>query len=136
MADKTAETIADTTRRAGEAAAEGYEGLLALTRDSAEGLARASQVVFSRTSELGQAWASFWQEQLADGTDAARALTACRSWREALEIQDQFARASLERAYGQAARSAELTAAMVAGGVQPLQESIRKGAERTPRAAG
>ena len=87
------------------------------------------------TAELGQLWTAFWSEQLADGTDALRALATCRSWREAVEIQTELTRASLERVCAQAARSAELTTAMIAGGIQPLQESIRRGAERTPRAA-
>jgi hypothetical protein len=138
MADKaaeTAETIADTTRRTGETVARGYGEPFPVGRDGMEGLTRAGQAMLDGTAELGQLWAAFWSEQLADGTDALRALTTCRSWREAVEIQNEFTRASLERVCAQAARSAELTTAMIAGGTKPLQESIHRGAERTPRAA-
>jgi hypothetical protein len=135
MADQTAETIADTTRRAGETVARGDGELFPFGRDGMESLTRASQAMLDGTAELGQLWTSFWSEQLADGTDALRALATCRSWREAVEIQTELTRASLARVCAQAAKSTEFTTAMIAGGIQPLQESIRRGAERTPRAA-
>ncbi len=110
MADKAAETIADTTRRTGETVARGDGELFPFGRDGMEGLVRSSRAMLDGTAELGQLWTSFWSEQLADGTDALRALATCRSWREAVEIQNEFTRASLERVCAQAARSAELTA--------------------------
>ena len=65
---EAADRGAELSRRAGRAAADGYAELFALTRDNVEGLARASEVVFGRTSELNRVWLSFWRAR--DGRPA------------------------------------------------------------------
>jgi hypothetical protein len=100
-----------------EDAAEGREQFLGLIRDNTEDRAGASQVLVSAASELSYAWLVFWQEQFAEGMKAAR---------EALERQNAFTRASLERAQALTTQSAELAAKMIAGSLQPLQESTKE----------
>jgi hypothetical protein len=100
-----------------EGAAEGREQFLALIRDNMEDQAGASQALVSAASELSYTWLVFWQEQFAEGMKAAR---------ETLERQNAFTRASLERAQALTTQSAELAARMIAGSLQPLQESAKE----------
>lgn len=100
-----------------EGAAEGREEFLSLIRDNMEDRAGAGQALVSAASELGYTWLVFWQEQFAEGMKAA-----C----EALERQNAFTRASLERAQALMTQSAELAAKMIAGSLQPLQESTKE----------
>jgi hypothetical protein len=134
-AKETAERGAETTRRATEAASQGYEEMLSLGRENMEGIARASQAALNGTSELSSVWISFWNEQLTDGMEAMRSLAECRSWQDALTVQNEFARASLHRIFSRAAKSAEVTSEVVSGSFKPLQECAHKTAERFPRAA-
>lgn len=129
-AQATAERGVQMAQEAPEASVGGYEKLLALGRDQVEGVAQASAVLLKHTSELNHIWVEFWNAQLSDGVEALRALMACRSWPEAVELQNHFTRASLERACVRAARSAELTAEMINRSLEPLQESARKGVAR------
>ncbi|HET6518941.1 MAG TPA: phasin family protein, partial [Geminicoccaceae bacterium] len=55
-----------------------------------------------------------------------RAMAECRTWHEALELQSEFTRASFERVAQRATRSAELTAGIIAGSLQPVQEQGRR----------
>jgi hypothetical protein len=132
---ETAERGAETTRRATEAASQGYEEMLTLGRENMEGMARAGQAALNGTSELGSVWLSFWNEQLTDGMEAMRSLAECRSWQEALTVQNEFARSSLQRVFSRAAKSAEVTTEIVSGSFKPLQECAHKTVERFPRAA-
>jgi hypothetical protein len=120
----------ETARRASAAARgavdDGEAQFLALTRGNVEGLIRANRAMIDGTSELGRAWLACWQEQLAEGMELAR---------EVLERQGTFARSSLERLNGQAARSAELASGMVDGCFAPLRESAGQAAERATRAS-
>jgi hypothetical protein len=123
MAEETARRASAAARGAAD---DGEAQFLALTRGNVEGLIRANRAMIDGTSELGRAWLACWQEQLAEGMELAR---------EVLERQGTFARSSLERLSGQAARSAELASGMVDGCFAPLRESAGQAAERATRAS-
>jgi hypothetical protein len=129
------ETVGEGTevaQRASEAASRGYEDLLILSRDNLEGMARASQAVLKGTSDLGSVWAWFWNEQVTTGVQAMRSLAECHSWDEALTVQNEFTRTSLDRVCSQAVKSAEVTAELFRSSLTSLQECARKTAERMP----
>jgi hypothetical protein len=123
MAEETARRASAAARGAAD---DGEAQFLALTRGNVEGLIRANRAMIDGTSELGRAWLACWQEQLAEGMELAR---------EVLERQGTFARSSLERLNGQAARSAELASGMVDDCFAPLRESAGQAAERATRAS-
>jgi hypothetical protein len=130
---ETVEQIGGTARRASETASRSSEELLTIGRDNMEGVARASQAMLEGASELGSLWASFWNEQLTTGMEAMRSLAESDSWGEALKVQNEFTRSSLDRVFSRALKSAELASEMVPISFIPFQESARRAAERTPR---
>ena len=132
---ETVEQSGETARRASETAARSSEELLSLGQDSMEGLARASQAMLKGTSDLGSLWASFWSEQLSTGMEAVRSLAGCESWDEALRVQNEFTRVSLDRVYSRTLKSAEVTSEMVTNSFVPLQESARRATDRIHRPA-
>jgi hypothetical protein len=135
-ADRVSETVeqsGETARRASETASRSYEELLTLGQDNMEGMARASQAMLKGTSDLGSLWASFWNEQMTTGVEAMRSLAECDSWDEALKVQNEFTRASLDRVCSRTLKSAEVTSEMVTNSFMPLQESARRAADRIPR---
>jgi hypothetical protein len=100
-----------------------------------EGMARASEALLKGTSDLGSLWASFWNEQMTTGVEAMRSLAECDSWAEALKVQNEFTRSSLDRVYSRAVKSAELTTQMLTSSLVPLQESARRVSEHAARPA-
>jgi hypothetical protein len=134
--DTAGETVgkaADTARRTTEAATNGYEELLTLSRHNMEGMAKASQAMLKGASDLGSLWASFWNEQLTTGVEAMRSLAESDSLDQALKVQNEFTRSSLDRVCSRAVKSTEVTAEMLTSSLVPLQESARRAAERMPR---
>ena len=134
-ADTASEAVgkaADTARRTSEAATNGYEELLTLSRHNMEGLATASQAMLKGASDLGSLWASFWNEQLTTGVEAMRSLAESDSWDQALKVQNEFARSSLDRVCSRAVKSTEVTAEMVTSSLVPLQESARRASAHAP----
>ncbi len=132
-ASETVGTAADTARRTTEAATNGYEELLTLSRHNMEGMAKASQAMLKGASDLGSLWASFWNEQLTTGVEAMRSLAESNSWDQALKVQNEFTRSSLDRVCSRAVKSAEVTTEMLTSSLVPLQESARRASERMPR---
>jgi hypothetical protein len=137
-ADRGSEAVGkatDTARRMTEAATNGYEELLTLSRRNVGGMARASQAMLKGASDLGSLWASFWNEQLTTGVEAVRSLADCHGWDEAVTVQSEFTRKSLDRVCSQTVRSAEVTVEMLTRSLAPLQETARRRAERMHRPA-
>ena len=123
----------DTARRTTEAATSGYEELLTFSRHNMEGMAKASQAMLKGAADMGSLWASFWNEQLNTGVEAMRSLAESDSWDQALKVQNEFTRSSLDRVCSRAVKSIEVTAEMLTSSVVPLQESARRASERMPR---
>ena len=137
-ADTASEAVgkaADTARRTSEAATNGYEELLTLSRHNMDGMAKARQAMLKGASDLGSLWASFWNEQLTTGVEAMRSLAESDSWDKALQVQNEFARSSLARVFSRVVKSTEVTAEMLTSSLVPLQESARRASERMPRPA-
>jgi hypothetical protein len=86
-------------------------------------------------SELGSLWASFWNEQLTTGMEAVRSLAESDSWDEALKVQNEFTRSSLDRVCSRAVKSTEVTVELLTRSLVPFQESARRASERMPRPA-
>ena len=134
-AKKTLERSGGSAQRMNETATRGYEELSTLSRENMDGMVRASQAMLKGTSDLGSLWASFWNEQMTTGVEAMRSLAACDSWDEALKVQNDFTRASLDRVCSRTLKSAEVTSEMVTNSFVPLQESARRAADRIHRPA-
>jgi hypothetical protein len=134
-AKQTLERSRESAQRMNETATRGYEELLTLSRENMDSMARASQAMLKGTSDLGSLWASFWNEQMTTGVEAMRSLAACDSWDEALKVQNEFTRASLDRVCSRTLKSAEVASEMVTKSFVPLQESARRAADRIHRPA-
>jgi hypothetical protein len=124
---------AETARRASETVARDYEQFSTYGRENVEGMARVSQAMLRGAFDLSSLWASYWNEQLSTGMQAMRSLAECHGWDEAVTVQNEFARTSLERVCSQTVRSAEVTSEMLTSSLAPLQETARRAAERTYR---
>jgi hypothetical protein len=130
-ASETVGKATDTARQASETAARSYEELSTLGQDNMESMARASQAMLKGASDLSSLWASYWNEQLATGMQAMRSLAECHGWDEAVTVQNEFARTSLDQVCSRTVRSAEVTVEMLTSSLAPLQETARRAAERT-----
>jgi hypothetical protein len=125
--------VTETARRASENVARDYEQFSTYGRENVEGMARISQTMLRGAFDLSSLWASYWKEQLSTGMQAMRSLAECHGWDEAVTVQNEFARTSLERVCSQTVRSAEVTSEMLTSSLAPLQETARRAAERTYR---
>jgi hypothetical protein len=130
-AAETAEAGAEPGLRTAETLVRRYEELYAVSQENIEAMARAGNAVLQGTSELGNAWMSFWNDQASEGIRTLRALAECRTLQETLEIQNEFARTSLERLCANTTKTAELTAQMVNNGLG----SVRARTQRTMQRA-
>jgi hypothetical protein len=135
LASETAGKAVDAARQASENATRGYEQLSTLGRDNVESMAAAGQAMLKGASDLSSLWASYWSEQLSTGMQAMRSLAECHGWDEAVTVQSEFTKKSLERVCSRTVRTAEVTIEMLTSTLAPLQETAWRAPERTHRPA-
>jgi hypothetical protein len=132
-ASETVDEATDAARQASETAVRSYEEISTLGRDNMEDVVRASRAMLKGASDLSTLWASYWNEQFATSMQAMRSLAGCHGWDEALTVQNDFTKTTLDRVCTRAMKSAEVTVEMLTSSIVPLQETARRAAERTHR---
>ena len=116
---KASDTTPERRARMRHAATKNSRRLAGTTLES---MARANQAMLKGASDLSRLWASYWNEQMSTGMQAVHSLAECHGWDEAVAVQNEFARTSLDRVCSQSLRSAEVTAEMLTSSLAPLQE--------------
>ena len=114
---------ASALQGAAETAGQGYQRLAVSGRGNFGAFVEGWQ-------EINRELASYMRAQFEQNVEAGRALVRCRTPQEALRVQGDYVRASLENFTGQASKLSRLTARVAGGGgVAPLQERASPSAE-------
>lgn len=128
--ERASEQTLDGLRSATETASKGYQELASMGKDNIEAMAASTRAVFEGVQQLNREWLGFVQEQLRDGAEASRALSRCRSTREMIELQTDYARSSLGKFMSETAKLTNITARMMSDSLNPLQGRARQNVER------
>ena len=132
MADRGMEMA----QRTGEAARRGTAEMMNQGREQLEQMTETGRRLMGDPAEFGQKWLALWTEQSSESFKTMMALGMCRSWREALDIQSEFVRSTMERFNGWAAANAERLAKITAEAPQAMAENVRANVERTNKRTG
>jgi hypothetical protein len=130
MSERNADRATHTAEDIVEASFTAYREYFATSQEAVRAMAEAGAHLAEGLQEIHAEWLELLGEQLADGTDALRALARCRTPAEAAEVQNAFARRSLERLTVRAAKATVLSGGMVNRSLRPVQEVTTKAAEK------
>lgn len=133
---RTGEQAAEAGQQAARAGAEQASRFVAAgaeqTRRAVGAVAEAEKKVAERSSEavsdLGGLFVGLVNEQVQHNVETFRALARARSFREAMEVQNGYLRASVERATQGSTRYVEVVSKLVAGMVTVGRAEARKAA--------
>jgi trimeric autotransporter adhesin len=141
--EKTAEVAQATARQTTEAVRQGAEKTAEVTSIMARSGVEAAQRVADRVAQTEQAVAArsgeavtdlsqlvvhLMNEQLQANVETLQALARARTWREAVEVQNDFFRANVERATEGASRYVEALTRLMTSMVHVGQEQVKKAA--------
>lgn len=135
-ARRTAEQAAEAGQQAARAGAENASRFVAAGAEQARravgAVAEAEKKVAERSSEavsdLGGLFVGLVNEQVQHNVETFRALARARSFREAMEVQNGYLRASVERATQGSTRYVEVVSKLVAGMVTVGRAEAREAA--------
>lgn len=133
--EAAAEGARESARAAEEAATQGVEQVAAAGRDDAEAVAASADTVLAGLNDLRREWLVYVQEQTQETVDTGRALAACRSPQELIELQARYARSSWSRFASESTKMANLTMRVMGAGMQPPRARARETAAEGPRRA-
>ena len=115
--DVTENTTDEVTTVTRDVTGAAFETSRAAARRSAEG-----------TVELGQVFADLANEQAKHNVEVLRTLTKAANWSEVVKIQNDFVRASIERAVQFSRRYFEVAQTVLRSTVSVAQDQARKAA--------
>jgi competence ComEA-like helix-hairpin-helix protein len=127
-ADKGAEVTSIATRQGAEAAQRGAEAAQRVAGQFAEAGRATAERSGETAQDLGRLVVDLMNEQVQANVETLQALARARTWREALEVQNQYVRGNVERATQGASRYVEAVTKLVAGVAQVGREQARKAA--------
>lgn len=121
VAERTAEVTSISARGGVEAA----QRLVGVAADAEKRLAHRSNEV---ATDLGRLAVNMMNEQLQANVETLQALARAKTWREALEVQNDYVRGNIERATQGASRYVEAVTRLVAGAAKIGRDEVKKAA--------
>jgi phasin family protein len=124
-----------TLRRVTEGAGEGYRELAEMGQGNIEAFIRSGRVVLEGWQEMNREFVSYAQAQLQENAEAGRAFARSRTVQDALQVQRDYVRASLEKFVDGATKLNDIATRVVNDSLVPLQARASQNAEQVSRNA-
>ena len=96
------------------------EQLITFSQGNVEAMVKSSQIVASGLQDLSKQIAANAQAAMDEGMSTFRAITGVRSFKEAFDLQANFARASMEKAMSQTGQITEASLKLAGQACEPL----------------
>lgn len=107
-----------------EAALRGYDDMASLGKDNLDALVQTNTAVAKGFETLGKEWLAFTQAALEDNIAQAQALFGAKNLKEVVDLQNDFARARLDRTIAETAKLTELSVQVASEAIEPLQKRV------------
>ena len=104
-------------------------------RTAFEAMVQSGAIVAKGLEGIGQAWFGLTQASLYDGAATARAILGAKSPQQVLELQANYARATLDRLMIEGGKLSELSLAVANRAIEPIQSQVTAAAARLWRRA-
>lgn len=111
------------------AAADKLEQVADFNKGNLEALFAAGQAATKAFETIGQEFAALNQSVLETSLANAKALIACKTVQEAVEVQSEQARAGFEKAVAQGSKLGEIAAKVTGEAIKPINARVNEAAE-------
>jgi phasin family protein len=100
-----------------------------------EAMVRSGAIVAEGLGGIGQAWIGLAQAAMHDGAATARAIIGAKSAQQVLELQANYARATLDRLVAESSKLSALSVGVANRAAEPIQSQMAAAVERLWRRA-
>lgn len=136
-ARKSYETAVSVTRepaaaalKSGGLAIKDYDDAVAFGRDNIEAAAEAGTIAMRGLHDAGKEWVGLVQKTADEVPAAVKAIAACKSVKEAAELQADLAKASFEDMVGAAVKFQQLGFKIATASFDPLNKRVAEAVSR------
>jgi phasin family protein len=116
--------------KASEAAFKGYDDVKVEGQVTFDAVTRASTVFTKGVEAFGQEVIAYAQSSVAQNVEAVKALTTAKTFKDMIELQTGFARASFDQFLAESAKLSELSVKVATETVAPLQDRASVAAKK------
>ncbi|KAA0597001.1 phasin family protein [Azospirillum lipoferum] len=103
---------------------KGYDELTVLTKENVDALVKSGTVVAKGAEEAGKQVAAFTQSSLEKSVSNAKALLAVKTIQELVELQNAYAKASIDALVSESTKLQELTVKIANEALAPLNARV------------
>ncbi|MEZ5648618.1 MAG: phasin family protein [Alphaproteobacteria bacterium] len=100
---------------------QGIDQLASFNQGTVEALVQSSSIVAKGYETLGRAWLGLFQASLESSVGTAKQLFGCKTLREAVDLQNDFAKASFDTLVSETTKISETAVKVTNEALQPLQ---------------
>lgn len=114
---------------------KGYDEVATLNKANVDAVVKASDVLGKGIESLGRELIDFTQAQLETTVETGKKLFAARTVNELLDLQTEYARASLDRLLAESAKVTEMGVKVANEALAPIQSQTNATVEKAMKAA-
>jgi len=126
---KTYDTAVSATRepamtaiKTGGLAMKDYDDAIAFGRDNIDAVTESSTIAVSGLKDVGKEWVALAQKSADEIPAAVKALAACKTVKEATDLQTDFAKASFENLTATAMKFQQLSMKLATASMEPINK--------------
>jgi phasin family protein len=127
-ATRTYEQAAAMTKEQFEKASvtlfKSYEELSQLGKENIDAFVKSGTIVAKGFEDMGKIWMAFTQRSLESSVETAKAAIACKTIREVVDLQSDFARQSFDSMVAEGTKIGEISVKVANEAIQPLQGRV------------
>jgi phasin family protein len=107
----------------------GYEEIIAFNKGNVDAVVKSGSLAVKGIEELAKVYADYTGQSIEKANEAVKALAACKSPVEFVQLQSDLARKSFETFVSESRKVAELTSKVINISLQPLNERFNSFSE-------
>lgn len=119
-----------TALKTGGLAVKDYDDAIAFGRDNIDAAAEASTIAVGGLKDVGKEWVALAQKSADEIPAAVKSLAACKSVKEAAELQTEFAKASFEAFTATALKFQQLSMKVATDSFAPINKRFSEAASK------
>ncbi len=134
LAQQNYEKIFGATRerveKASQSAFKTAEELQKLSKENLDAYVQASQVMAKGFEQMGKAWMAYTQEAMEQSAAAAKALLGAKSVKEAVDLQQDWAKSTFDKLVSESTKLSEQTVKVANEAFEPINARFTVAVEK------
>ena len=111
----------EQAEKAGATVLKGMDEMSAFNQGTVEALVQSSNIVVKGYETLGRAWLGLFQSSIESSVGTTKQLFGCKTLREAVDLQNDFAKSSFDNLVSETTKISETAVKVTNEALQPLQ---------------